>query len=77
LLATLFVQMTGQSVILLEATAQNKFKFEATGLVLVFDHAKNQMTFQQWNRAIFSRRKISHLKIVGDLLVTTLQRLEG
>jgi CubicO group peptidase (beta-lactamase class C family) len=49
---TLFVQLTGRAVTPFEAAAQNKFQFEATGVVLEFDAAKNQMTFKQRGREI-------------------------
>ncbi len=41
--ATLFIQMTGQSAIPLEAMAQDKFGIESAGIVFEFDAAKNQM----------------------------------
>ena len=41
--ATLFIQMTGQSAIALEAMAQDKFGIESAGIVFEFDAAKNQM----------------------------------
>jgi CubicO group peptidase (beta-lactamase class C family) len=50
--ATLLVHRTGQSTVPLEAAAQNKFIFEATGVVLEFDSEKNQMTFKQGAREI-------------------------
>ncbi|MDQ3750136.1 MAG: beta-lactamase family protein [Acidobacteriota bacterium] len=40
---TLFIQMTGQSAIPLEAMAQDKFGIESAGIVFEFNHAKNQM----------------------------------
>ncbi|MDQ3714052.1 MAG: beta-lactamase family protein [Acidobacteriota bacterium] len=45
--STLQVQATGQPSFPLEATAQDKFKIESRGIVLEFDHAKNQMTFKR------------------------------
>ncbi len=41
--ATLFIQMTGQSAIPLEAMAQDKFGIESAEIVFEFDAAKNQM----------------------------------
>jgi len=49
---TLYAQTTGQSSFPLEATAKDKFKFEAAGIILGFDAAKNQMTFKQRDREI-------------------------
>jgi D-alanyl-D-alanine carboxypeptidase len=43
-------QPTGQSSFPLEATAQDKFKFEARGLVFEFDAAKTQMTLKRGGR---------------------------
>lgn len=48
--ATLSAQATGQSAFPLEATAADKFKFEAAGIVLEFDAAKNQMKLTQRGR---------------------------
>jgi D-alanyl-D-alanine carboxypeptidase len=48
--STLLVQPTGQSSFPLEATAQDKFKFEPRGIVLEFDIAKTQMTLKQGSR---------------------------
>ncbi|HEX8174950.1 MAG TPA: serine hydrolase domain-containing protein [Pyrinomonadaceae bacterium] len=45
--ATLQAQATGQSSFPLDATAQDKFKFEPAGIVMEFDAAKNQMTLKQ------------------------------
>jgi CubicO group peptidase (beta-lactamase class C family) len=50
--STLLAQPTGQATFLLEATAQDKFKIEARGIILEFDAAKNQMTFKQRDREI-------------------------
>ena len=47
---TLFVQMTGQSAVPLEATAQDKFKIERAGIMLEFDAAKTQMTMIRGGR---------------------------
>lgn len=48
--ATLSAQATGQSAFPLEATAQDKFKFDQAGIVMEFDAAKNQMTLKQRGR---------------------------
>ena len=48
--STLLAQPTGQPAFPFEATAQDKFKFEARGLVLEFDAAKTQMTLKQGAR---------------------------
>jgi D-alanyl-D-alanine carboxypeptidase len=56
--STLSAQATGQSAFPLEATAQDKFKFEPTGIVLEFDAAKNQLTVKQRGReTIFTKEK--------------------
>ncbi len=41
---TLLVQMTGQTVIPLEPTAENKFKIDPPGIVMEFDPANKKMT---------------------------------
>ncbi len=48
--ATLFVQMTGQSAARLEATAQDKFRADPSGIVIEFDAAKNQMILRRRGR---------------------------
>lgn len=48
--ATLYTQATGQSEFPVEATAADKFKFDAAGIVLEFDTTKNQMTIKQGGR---------------------------
>jgi CubicO group peptidase (beta-lactamase class C family) len=48
--ATLFVQMTGQSAIPLEAMGQDKFGIESAGIVFEFDAAKNQMIQKRGGR---------------------------
>ncbi len=45
--STLQAQATGQRSFPLEATAQDKFQIESRGIVLEFDHAKNQLTFKR------------------------------
>jgi hypothetical protein len=45
--STLQAQATGQPAFGLEATAQDKFQIESRGIVLEFDHAKNQLTFKR------------------------------
>ena len=47
---TLQAQATGQSAFPLDATAPDKFKFDAADIVLEFDAAKNQMTLKQRGR---------------------------
>ncbi len=55
---TLFVQMTGQSAVPLEATAQDKFKIEGAGIVMEFDAAKNQMILKRRGRErVFTKEK--------------------
>ena len=44
---TLHAQLTVQSWLPLEATAQDKFKFEPVGIVLEFDAAKNQIILKR------------------------------
>jgi CubicO group peptidase (beta-lactamase class C family) len=48
--ATLHAQPTGQSSFPLEATAQDKFKFDLVGVVMEFDAAKNQMILKRSGR---------------------------
>jgi CubicO group peptidase (beta-lactamase class C family) len=48
--ATLHAQPTGQSSVPLEATAQDKFKFDPVGVVMEFDAAKNQMILKRSGR---------------------------
>jgi len=48
--ATLFIQMTGQSAAPLEATAENVFKVERTGIILKFNAAKGQMILKRRGR---------------------------
>ena len=48
--ATLFIQMTGQSAIPLEAMAQDKFGIESAGIVFEFDAAKKQMIQKRGGR---------------------------
>lgn len=56
--AALHAPKTGQSALPLEATAADKFKFERAGIVLEFDHAKNQMILKQSGReTVFTREK--------------------
>jgi D-alanyl-D-alanine carboxypeptidase len=47
---TLHAQPTGQSSFPLEATAQDKFKFDPVGIVMEFDAAKNQMILKRSGR---------------------------
>ena len=49
---TLLAQPTGQPAFPLEATAQDKFKLEARGIVLEFDAAKSQLTFKRGGRDV-------------------------
>ena len=56
--ATLTAQATGQSAFPLDATAQDKFKFDQAGIVMEFDAAKNQMTLTQGGRVtVFTKEK--------------------
>ena len=56
--ATLSIQMTGQSAIPLEATAQDKFVIESAGIVFEFDIAKNQMIQKRSGRErVFTKEK--------------------
>lgn len=48
--STLQAQATGQSSFPLDATAQDKFRFEPAGIVMEFDAAKNQMVLKQHGR---------------------------
>jgi D-alanyl-D-alanine carboxypeptidase len=48
--ATLYIQMTGQSAIPLEAMAQDKFGIESAGIVFEFDAAKKQMIQKRGGR---------------------------
>jgi D-alanyl-D-alanine carboxypeptidase len=48
--ATLYIQMTGQSAIPLEAMAQDKFGIESAGIVFGFDAAKKQMIQKRSDR---------------------------
>lgn len=50
--ATLSFQATGQSSFPLEATAQDKFKFEPAGIVMEFDAAKSRMLYKQRGREV-------------------------
>ncbi len=47
---TLVAQATGQSAFPLDATAKDKFKFDAAGVVMEFEPEKNQMTLKQGGR---------------------------
>lgn len=56
--STLKAQATGQGAFPLEATAPDKFKFDAAGIVMEFDAAKNQMTLKQGGReTVFNKEK--------------------
>jgi len=44
---TLIAQATGQTSFPLEATEENKFKFDQAGIVMEFDILKNEMTLKQ------------------------------
>ena len=56
--ATLKAQATGQGAFPLDATAQDKFKFDGAGIVMEFDAAKNQMTLKQGGKeTVFTREK--------------------
>lgn len=56
--AALYAQATGQSTFMLEATAQDKFKFDTAGIVMEFDAAKNQMILKQRGRDfVFTKEK--------------------
>ena len=56
--ATLYVQLTGQSAVPLEATAQDKFRIEGAGVVFEFDAAKNQMTIKRsGGERVFTKKK--------------------
>lgn len=55
---TLYGQATGQPAFPLEATAKNKFKFDAAGVALEFDAEKSTMTLNQGGQVIvFTREK--------------------
>jgi D-alanyl-D-alanine carboxypeptidase len=55
---TLYAQATGQSSFPLDATAQDKFKFDTAGIVMEFDAAKNQMILKQRGREfVFTKEK--------------------
>lgn len=54
----LFAQATGQSAFPLEATDQNKFKFDRAGIVIEFDAEKNQLIIKQGGReTVFTKEK--------------------
>lgn len=54
----LYAQATGQSAFPLDATANDKFKFDPAGISIQFDAAKNQMTLKQGAREIvFTKEK--------------------
>lgn len=56
--ANLSAQATGQSAFQLDATAQDKFKFDPSGIVIEFDAAKNQMLLKQRGRdTVFTKEK--------------------
>jgi CubicO group peptidase (beta-lactamase class C family) len=56
--ATLHAQATGQSAFPLDATAQDKFKFDPAGIVMEFDAAKNQMILKQRGQeTVFTKEK--------------------
>lgn len=56
--ATLYIQMTGQSALPLEAMAQDKFGIESAGIVFEFDAAKNQMIQKRGGRErVFTKEK--------------------
>lgn len=56
--AALLIQREGQSTLLLEATAENKFKLETSGVELEFDAAKDQMTYKVGAReVVFTKEK--------------------
>jgi D-alanyl-D-alanine carboxypeptidase len=55
---TLYAQATGQSAFPLEATAQDKFKFDKAKILLEFNAEKNQMTLKQGGReTVFTKEK--------------------
>ncbi len=55
---TIVAQATGQPAFPLEATAKDKFKFDAVGVVMEFDTPKNQMTLKQGGRQfLFTKDK--------------------
>jgi len=56
--AELNAQATGQSAFPLEATAQDKFKFEPSGIVIEFDASKSQMILKQRGQeTVFAKEK--------------------
>ncbi len=56
--AQLIAQATGQGAFSLDATAPNEFKFDAAGIVLLFDPANNQMTLKQGGGSyLFTKEK--------------------
>ena len=56
--ATLYIQMTGQAAIPLEATAQDKFGIESAGIVFEFDEANNRMIQKRGGRErVFTKEK--------------------
>ena len=55
---TLLVQRTGQSVVPLEVTAQDRFKIDPPGIVIEFDAAKNQMIIKRSRgQRVFTKEK--------------------
>lgn len=56
--AVILAQLTGQPAFPLEATAKDKFKFDAVGVVMEFDTEKNQLTLKQRGRQfLFTKDK--------------------
>lgn len=54
----LFGQATGQSAFPLEATSQNSFKYEPSGIVIEFNAESKQMTLKQGGReTVFTKEK--------------------
>lgn len=55
---TILAQLTGQPAFPLEATAKDKFKFDAVGVVMEFDTEKKQLTLKQGGRQfLFTKDK--------------------
>ncbi len=60
--ATILIQPSGQSAFMLEATAEDKFRIEGTGLVFEFDAAKDQMIQKRDGRELVWTKEDSTIK---------------
>ncbi len=54
--ATLIAQATGQSAFRLDALSENRFEFQAAGIILEFNVAKKEMTLKQGGREFLFTR---------------------